>query len=402
MTHCALKPVKTTTQWDIFCCVVDNYGDIGVTWRLAKQLTKEYQINITLWVDDLNSFSHILPPLDPSLNSQKHDGVRINLWSEPLPVNYNAADVVIEAFACNLPNAVVQAMHAQHEAHKQDTSVPKAPVWLNLEYLSAESWVEGCHGLPSMQNNGLKKYFYFPGFTGNTGGLICEKDTLDQRNVWQSNLDFRHQLFNKLGLNNIDDNDTVISVFSYETSALLRLCKLWMESDNRIHALIPKGRSLNSLQSLLPCAINDLNVGQQVVHGNLTIHILPMTDQQSYDQLLWSCDVNIVRGEDSFLRAQWAGKPFIWHIYPQEDDYHLVKLAAFMDSYCDNLSPQASNIYRSLNIAFNKEQADTAAQEWQNLDLIQPEMSLHAQQWPIYILNDADLASRLVQFVKNS
>jgi uncharacterized repeat protein (TIGR03837 family) len=138
------------------------------------------------------------------------------------------------------------------------------------------------------------------------------------------------------------------------------------------------------------------------VHGNLTIHILPMTDQQGYDQLLWSCDVNIVRGEDSFLRAQWAGKPFIWHIYPQEDDYHLVKLAAFMDSYCDNLSPQASNIYRSLNIAFNKEQADTAAQEWQNLDLIQPEMSLHAQQWPIYILNDADLASRLVQFVKNS
>ncbi|WP_187492385.1 elongation factor P maturation arginine rhamnosyltransferase EarP, partial [Pantoea agglomerans] len=22
--------------WDIFCTVVDNYGDIGVTWRLAR------------------------------------------------------------------------------------------------------------------------------------------------------------------------------------------------------------------------------------------------------------------------------------------------------------------------------------------------------------------------------
>ena len=24
--------------WDIFCSVVDNFGDIGVTWRLARQL----------------------------------------------------------------------------------------------------------------------------------------------------------------------------------------------------------------------------------------------------------------------------------------------------------------------------------------------------------------------------
>ncbi|MCL1048239.1 elongation factor P maturation arginine rhamnosyltransferase EarP [Shewanella abyssi] len=402
MTHCEVKPLKATNHWDIFCCVVDNYGDIGVTWRLAKQLTNEYQFNITLWVDDLKSFCHILPQLDPSLNSQQHSGVHINLWADPLPVRYQAADVVIEAFACDLPGSVVEAMHAQHQAHKRDNSTPAAPVWLNLEYLSAESWVEGCHGLPSMQNNGLKKHFYFPGFTPQTGGLICEKDTLDKRTVWQSNRHNRRQLFSKLGLSNIDDNDTVISVFSYETASLLGLCQLWMQSTKRIHALIPQGRSLNSLTSLLPCAIAELSAGQQIVHGNLTLHILPMTDQQGYDQLLWSCDVNIVRGEDSFLRAQWAAKPFIWHIYPQDDDYHLEKLAAFLQSYCDNLSPQASKICRSLNMAFNTEQAGATAEEWQKLDFIQPEMSLHAQQWPINILNDADLASRLVQFVKNS
>jgi uncharacterized repeat protein (TIGR03837 family) len=402
LTHCAVKPLKTTTHWDIFCCVVDNYGDIGVTWRLAKQLTNEYQINVTLWVDDLKSFSHILPQLDPSLNCQQHNGVHINLWADPLPVRYHAADVVIEAFACNLPSSVVGSMRAQHEAHKHDDNAPLAPVWLNLEYLSAESWVEGCHGLPSMQNNGLKKHFYFPGFTLKTGGLICEQDTLDKRREWQSSANNRSALFSKLGLSNIDDNDTVISVFSYETVSLLGLCQLWMLSDKPIHALIPKGRSLNSLKSLLPCSIAELSVGQQIIHGNLTLHILPMTDQQGYDQLLWSCDLNIVRGEDSFLRAQWAAKPFIWHIYPQEDDYHLEKLAAFMQCYCDNLSLQASNIYRSLNIAFNKEQADATAQEWQKLDLIKPELSLHAQLWPINVLNDADLASRLVQFVKNS
>jgi uncharacterized repeat protein (TIGR03837 family) len=40
--------------------------------------------------------------------------------------------------------------------------------------------------------------------------------------------------------------------------------------------------------------------------------------------------LNLVRGEDSFVRAQWAGKPFVWHIYPQHDDAHHAKLEAFM------------------------------------------------------------------------
>ncbi|WP_259649766.1 elongation factor P maturation arginine rhamnosyltransferase EarP [Shewanella sp. c952] len=393
---------KPWANWDIFCAVIDNYGDIGVTWRLAKQLTNEYQLNVTLWVDDLKSFSHILPSLDLELASQVQHGVKINLWSKPLPVCFRCPDVIIEAFACNLPDNVVKIMHDQHQAFKNDLSVIKAPVWLNLEYLSAESWVEGCHGLPSMQNNGLNKSFYFPGFTAKTGGLICEKDVLNQRQEWQSSPHYRKQLFDKLGLKGIASNDTVISVFSYETPALLALCNLWMLSNAPVHVLIPKGRSLNSLQPLLPCSIEDLKSAQQIKHGNLTLHILPMTDQQGFDQLLWSCDFNIVRGEDSFLRAQWAAKPFIWHIYPQEDDYHLVKLDAFLDLYCSELTKDASEVYQNLNIAFNKNNRENTLQAWKNLTYAMAELSKNAKQWPINALNDADLASRLVQFVKNS
>ena len=137
-------------------------------------------------------------------------------------------------------------------------------------------------------------------------------------------------LFNQLGLRGIEPNHRVISVFSYETPSLLALIQSWQTQNDPIHVLIPKGRSLNSLTSILPCSVNEVVAGQQITLGNVTLHILPMTDQQGYDRLLWSCDFNIVRGEDSFLRAQWAAKPFIWHIYPQEDDYHLIKLEAFM------------------------------------------------------------------------
>ena len=389
-------------RWDIFCAVVDNYGDIGVTWRLAKQLSSEQSIAITLWVDDLKSFSHILPALDPDLLTQVHFGVTINQWSEPLAIAYQTGNVLIEAFACELPEQVKTILIAMHQTSKVNSNVAKPPLWLNLEYLSAESWVEGCHGLPSMQSSGLKKYFYFPGFSTKTGGLICENKLFEQRDAWQQKPKNRQDLFASLGLTDIKPYDNVVSVFSYETNALLALCETWQSGEQITHALFPKGRSLNSLQSILPCSIEQLSAGMQIKLGNLVIHILPMTDQEGYDKLLWSCDFNIVRGEDSFLRAQWAAKPFIWHIYPQEDDYHLIKLDAFMQLYCNNLPSELAKHWKALNLAFNKEQQEQTTIHWQKMNLVDLSLLQHVKQWPIDAINDVDLVSRLVQFVKNS
>jgi uncharacterized repeat protein (TIGR03837 family) len=47
--------------------------------------------------------------------------------------------------------------------------------------------------------------------------------------------------------------------------------------------------------------------------------------------MLRACDLNFVRGEDSLVRALWAGQPFVWHIYPQDDNAHHAKLQAFLD-----------------------------------------------------------------------
>jgi len=386
-----------SNHWDIFCTVVDNYGDIGVTWRLAKQIANEYQIPINLWVDDLMSFSHILPTLDPLKAAQTFNGVNIIHWTKPSPIAFIAGSVLIEAFACELPEQVKSQLVYLHQVDPKSV-----PIWLNLEYLSAEDWVEGCHGLPSLQTSGLKKYFYFPGFSAKTGGLICEQELFAERDAWQADSANKLQLFNQLGLKGIKAEDTVISIFSYETEALAALCELWQQSAEKIHALIPKGRSLNSLTHLLPCEITALVPGQQINHGNLTLHMLPMTDQQGFDRLLWSCDFNIVRGEDSFLRAQWAAKPFIWHIYPQEDDYHLVKLEAFLKLYCDNLPPKIASYWSELNLAFNQAQQSAVSLHWQNLNPVNLPLLHHAKQWPINALNAADLATRLVQFVKNS
>ena len=167
--------------WDIFCSVVDNYGDIGVTWRLARQLVAEHGLAVRLWVDDVQAFVRLCPQADPQQPTQKQQGVEVRHWPvDWLPVE--PADVVIEAFACQLPQSYITAMAAREQK----------VLWLNLEYLSAEAWVAGCHALPSLQAGGLSKFFFFPGFTAGTGGLLRERDLIAQRQAFQADAQARH------------------------------------------------------------------------------------------------------------------------------------------------------------------------------------------------------------------
>src|SRR3990167_4247188 len=119
-------------SWDIFCTVIDNYGDIGVCWRLARQLAAEHGLAVRLWVEDLNSLQPLSPEVDPLREAQSCRGVEVRRWPADFPATY-PADVVIETFACELPERYQAAM-AQRE---------QKPVWINLEYLSAASWEVG-------------------------------------------------------------------------------------------------------------------------------------------------------------------------------------------------------------------------------------------------------------------
>ncbi|MGY4531909.1 putative repeat protein (TIGR03837 family) [Pseudomonas sp. TE3786] len=372
-------------KWDIFCSVVDNFGDIGVTWRLARQLVAEQGCAVRLWVDDLTAFARICPQADAGLALQWQQGVEVCQWPstwQPLP----AADVVIEAFACTLPTAYISAM--------AERSRPS--LWLNLEYLSAEEWVEGCHGLPSMQSNGLQKFFFFPGFSANTGGLLRERELLAERNALQQDGAARLAFLATLGVE-AQAASQLISLFAYENPGLGQWLDSLANAVTPSHLLIPEGRVLGDVQRWLGVAA--LAAGDVQQRGNLRVQILPFVSQQQYDRLLWCCDFNAVRGEDSFVRALWAARPLVWHIYKQEEDVHLDKLQAFLSLYQQGLSPAAQAALSEFWLAWNRGEGLPAG--WENLQRVLSELAEHAEQKALQWASQADLATALVQFYRN-
>lgn len=372
-------------QWDIFCTVIDNFGDVGVTWRLARQLVRDANQRVRLWVDDLDSFKRIAPGIDPRQQSQILEGVEISHWQSPLPTTAAPGQVVIESFACNLP--------AEWEATM--ARMQPAPVWLNLEYLSAESWIDDCHGLPSPQPRlGLTKYFFFPGFSDNSGGLLCEQGLLEERDAWQKDLAAQDSYWAEMRLPPRRPGELRISLFCYESEALSSLLAAFARHPHPITVLVPEGRALGNVAGFL--GLDHLAAGDLVSVDSLTVKVLPMTDQAGYDQLLWSCDINLVRGEDSFLRAQWAGRPMLWHIYRQDEGAHLVKLDAFLDRYTERLPSAVGEPMRQLCRAFNRNE-DVSAQ-WIEFAGALPELMQHARVWPQIVLKNGDLLTRLVQF----
>ena len=366
--------------WDIFCCVVDNYGDIGVTWRLARQLVAEHGLAVRLWVDEPRAFARLCPEADAEAACQIHEGVEVRHWQtewQPVAV----AEVVIGAFACQLPAAYVEAM--------AERATPA--LWLNLDYLSAEDWVEGCHGLPSPQANGLRKVFFFPGFTERTVGLLRESGLLERRDASD-----RQAFLSGLQIHPQRDA-RLISLFAYENPGLAGWFDALAEDVRPNHVLVPEGRVLGDVKTWL--AVDNLAVGDIHRRGALTVQILPFVSQDDYDRVLWSCDFNAVRGEDSFVRAQWAGQPLLWHIYVQEEYAHWEKLEAFLDRYTQGLAPAAAAALVALWRAWNMDR--DMGEAWKLLLPHWDELAVHARRWCAEQAARPDLATALVQFYRN-
>jgi len=290
--------------WDIFCTVIDNHGDLGVCWRLTRQLLAKGQ-RVRLWVDDASALNwmapeaHALPELQvlPWATASQSDVLK----------NLKPADVWIEAFGCTLPEAFVAYGVATR---------PQQPAWINLEDLSAEDWVPRMHRLPSPvlsgPAKGWTKTFFYPGFTSDTGGLLRETDLLERqerfdRNAWRQ----QHAP-------NLAPGSLLISLFCYEPTVLPQLLHQLVDTPH--HLLVTPGRPLAAVRQAL---------AHMPVSPSWSA--LPYTDQNGFDEMLWACDLNFVRGEDSLARALWAGQPFIWHIYPQGDNAHHAKLEAFLE-----------------------------------------------------------------------
>ncbi len=373
------------TRWDIFCTVVDNFGDIGVTWRLARQLVAEHSLAVRLWVDDLRAFERLCPDIDVAAAQQWQEGVDVRHWpADWLPTD--AADVVIAAFACQLPSAYMDAMAARD---------PR-PLWMNLDYLSAEDWVIGCHGLPSVKYQSVQKYFFFPGFQEGTGGLLREGGLLERRRQFQQSAEAQREFLQSLGIDPAP-GALLISLFAYENTGLASWLEVMAGDSRPTHLLVPEGRILGDVERWL--GVEGLAAGAVHVRDALTVQVLPFVRQDQYDRLLWSCEFNAVRGEDSFVRAQWAGRPLLWHIYRQDEDIHLDKLEAFLTLYTDGLSAPAREAISGLWRAWNG--ADPVADQWLATRKHWPELQNHAEAWCLEQASRADLATALVQFYRN-
>ncbi len=384
---CGSMPAMRAT-WDLFCNVVDNYGDIGIAWRLARGLAREHGFAVRLWVDDLQAFHRIWPAIDARLDRQVHEAVTICAWRTPFAAA-EPASVVIEAFGCALPDSYLAAMAA----------MPTPPVWINLEYLSAEPWVAEHHGMISPHPRlPLTKYFFFPGYTPATGGLLAEADLAAQRSrfLGQEGSAFRLQL----GLASPQPDELRVSLFAYENPALAALLDAWAADPQPVTCLVPEGRILPQLADWL--AVADLQAGAQHQRGALRIQVLPFTDQDRYDRLLWACGLNFVRGEDSCVRAQWAARPMVWQAYPQDAQAHWDKLDALLAHYLVGLESTAAGAVRGLWQHWNGMPAEeTVAACWTAWRAHQAAIERHAADWCARLETAGRLTGKLAEFVEN-
>ncbi|MFT3717924.1 elongation factor P maturation arginine rhamnosyltransferase EarP [Pseudorhodoferax sp.] len=333
-------------NWELFCRVIDNHGDLGVSWRLAADLARRGE-RVRLWCDDAGALAWMAPAGQAS--------VQVRPWPDAAPAD-GLGDVVVEAFGCELPGAVLAAIAARQ---------PR-PVWINLEYLSAEPYVERSHALPSPllagPAAGCTRWFYYPGFTPSTGGLLREPDLLA-----------RQAAFDPAAWRAREGIDRpAVSLFCYEPPALPALLARVAEAGAQL--LVTPGRAAAAVRALAPAG---------------PVAWLAARPQPAFDELLWACALNCVRGEDSLVRALWAGQPLLWQIYPQDDGAHAAKLLAFLDWL------QAPASLRQAHLAWNG-LADAA---------LPPLTAALLQQWRDCVqaarrrlLAQPDLAAQLLRF----
>ena len=372
----------------LFCRVIDNFGDIGVCWRLARQLAQQHRLDVTLWVDALDSFQRICPAIDPHSPAQRQQGVCIRHWSADFSWDADAAaaDLVIEGFGCRLPQPYLAAMARRTQA----------PVWINLEYLSAESWIEDFHGQPSYHPDlPLVKHFLFPGFSAASGGLLREPDLLQRRQRFQGDPAHARQFLQGIGAMTPPDA-LPVSVFCYPHAPLESLLAAWSQQPQPLILYVPQGVAPAAVGAFLGCPAS---AGAYATRGQLSVQVIPFLEQPDYDLLLWSCALNLVRGEDSLARAQWSGRPFLWHIYPQNEDAHLDKLDAFLGRYTEDMPEAAAHAVRQMHGAWNRggEQGQPALQLLREL----PRLTAHMAAWERKLLANDELSAHLLRFARN-
>ncbi|WP_408646505.1 elongation factor P maturation arginine rhamnosyltransferase EarP [Sutterella megalosphaeroides] len=396
----------------MWCRVIDNFGDAGVTWRLARRL-RDLGLAVRLVVDRPDVLAKLVPELDPDQAESVVRGIAVARWDDraacaaevlaelEIPAGKaheeseehasegafarSASDLTIEAFGCRLPEAV-EALLARSREERVARGLPAEGsgfLYMNLDYLSAEDWVEACHDVWGLHPNlPLRKLWYFPGFTARTGGLLIED------NLREDTEDFAHRRDDILRALGAKPERPALFLFAYPVNALARLADGIAASAavEPLTVLAAPGAAGDEIERLL--------------QGRAGVDVCrtPFVPQEAFDDLLRASDAVVIRGEDSFVRAQLAGKSLLWATYPTEDNAHLIKMDAWLARVVPALAetdPESARILETANREWlsGELEPETFAAWWRSRGAIERGMA----RWRDRLFAHGDLARRIVE-----
>lgn len=327
----------------VFVRVIDNWGDVGVGWRLCMQLACSFPWRVRLWIDDVAALGKLVIAAELAA---VQDAVMVEKWSDDDSVSLRLAQLadpvmVIETFGCDLPSPVLRRMQQCQ------------PLWLNWEYLTAEDWAVDLQAMPSLQGNGLAKYFWFMGIDQQSGGLLREANYLSRRNEFLQQPCLQQAFKQQYGLP-LEHVGQLWLIFAYTSERWAEWLSMWRGADEPITLWLAGPEVADSLRAAGVIAADALQqVGDTFELEQVTMVRIPFVPQSAFDNLLWLADGAIVRGEDSFVRALWAGLPFLWHIYQQEEAVHLQKLDAYWHKASINWSASVREAVLALSADLN-------------------------------------------------
>lgn len=387
----------------VLCKVVDNFGDIGVVFRLCRALSElKKNLEIRLVVSNLDSFAKISKGIDSTKTFQEFRGWKVFDWNDNAlckkEFSKNPPEFILECFQCGRPEWLEELLFSpQFNLNVQI---------VNVEYLTAESWADDFHLLKSGTRSAkIKKINFMPGFTKKTGGLILDKNFMRCLSEKKFALNLVKQNLDKKILSEDFSDSFKILIFSYPknfdflASAIKEFSFL-----KKIIVFVASGAGADSAKISLK-------------KFKVDFVCLPFMQQEVWDAFLSLMDFSFVRGEDSFSRCCLLGNPFIWNIYPQEEEFHIVKLNAFLQkikilqiekfSFLYNRNFKASCCPESLEILeekklpselekINSEMKTEILSLLKNYESLKPEFKKFSNE----ILKNGNLAENLLNFLE--
>lgn len=380
---------------DIFCEIIDNFGDIGVVYRISKELKKIFQnVRIRMVLNRLEEFKAINKKVK-DIDFQEIDGL-ICVTEKYVKENaetFGTADVFIEAFGCNVPEEYIKR------------AKENSKLWINLEYLSGEKWIEDFHLCESLiDSKTLKKIFYMPGFSEKSGGVIIDSGFLERKEYGKNN---REEVLKKY-FPNVDIKDKLIgTVFSYEKN-FDNLLEVLKDYERETLLILMGEKTQKSFSEILQKKLRE-NFGKIIKYGKITMMYADFLSQEEYEEVISAADFNFTRGEDSFVRGILLEKPFMWHIYLQEEKAHMDKIKAFTERFresVEGLTEKETEIldnYCTLLEDYNDREKNSLEKGKEDFKVFFEnfhEISIICEKYSKFLLEKCNLVKKLYKYIQ--